>query len=284
MKFFYFNGEFLRVGSACIDPSDRGLLLGDGLFETMRIYSGKALFLNEYIMRLKEGLQILNIPFPDQLENIGTIIEKLIELNQLNCDASLRLTVTRGTGPRGLLPPEKIQPTILITAAVINESSKKNGLTAVISDFKKNEYSPLVRIKSINYLENILGRIEAQKKVADEVIFLNTKNFVTETSCANIFIVTNNVLHTPPITDGIIPGITRKIILKILVEKNIKFFEKSLTVEQLLQADEIFITNSLFPIQPLLAINNQAILKDQIKGPWTKMIEKHFNDHIQALF
>lgn len=258
---FYFNGKILPDEHVSIDPRDRGFLLSDGLFETMRAYGGKIFCLREHWERLESSAATLGIPLPITFEALKQATHELLEAQDLlDKDASLRLTLTCGTGPRGLLPPNPPTPTLMITASLLNPKPFHSINAVVVTSTKRNEYSPLSKIKSLNYLDNIIARKEAVDKGADEGILLNTKDIVAEATAANVFIVTDrDEILTPRIEDGILPGITRKTVLEICKQLALPIVEKSIKLETLLSAKEIFLTNSIIEINPVLKLNDKNI-------------------------
>lgn len=259
MSLIFFNNDFFDSDQCPISVNDRGFLLGDGLFETIQIYSGKAIFLKQHWERLILGASVLEIPVPIDFEKLIKIIDELTEKNNLkNQEASLRLTLTRGVGPRGINFPNEVKPTIL--AAIFPLIPKKEKMiSALISTIRRNEHSPLARIKSLNYLDNILARREAEKAGFDEALLLNTQGKVCEATTANLFFVKDKVIYTPPIEDGALPGITREIILNVAEKIGLKTRVISFTEKELLSADEAFLTNSIQGISPMRKINDIII-------------------------
>jgi branched-chain amino acid aminotransferase len=203
----WLNGFLRPSGHAAINPADRGFTLGDGLFETLRIADGTPRHLALHLARLCHGAAELGIAVPLDNAQFQTAISTLITANSLP-EAVLRITLTRGTGPRGLLPPADASPTLLITTAPFTSPAPE--ITAVICQTtRRNEFSPLSRIKSLNYLDSIIARQEAATRGAEDAILLNSKGHVTEASAANLFILKNGNWLTPPVEDGALPGILR---------------------------------------------------------------------------
>jgi|GEM_PF-99646 len=262
----YFNGEFIPLTQLKIEPSDRGFLLSDGLFETMRVYEGEVFCLEEHYTRLQKGADTLKIPLPLKLKELNDILSKLLQENNLtNKNATLRITLTRGAGPRGLLPPSEPKSTIMITAAPLSPAEHLSLKLHICTKTRRNEKSPLSNLKSLGYLDNILAKMEASEHKADDAIMLNTKDKVACTSAGNIFIVTHyNTVITPRIEDGILPGITREFVIEHCKKNKIPLIEKELTIENILDAKEIFITNSVLEIQPVAMVNNQPISDGKI--------------------
>jgi len=269
----YLNGEFVSESQFKIEPHDRGLLLSDGLFETMRIYDGKIFCLEEHYARLLHGSSILKIPVSLSLEQLNQIILRLLRENGLfNKNATLRITLTRGPGPRGLAPPLEPKPTIMMVVAPFPSIQHPPLKLSVSNITRRNERSPLSNLKTLGYLDNILAKMDALENKADDAIMLNTRDKVACTSAGNIFIVIHhNTVVTPRIEDGILPGITRKLIIDACKEYHIPLMEKELAVDDLINAKEIFITNSVLEVQPVAMINHQLINQGKIGEVTTKI-------------
>ena len=267
----YLNGKFIADTELSISPYDRGVLLGDGIFETMRAVDSEVEFLKAHWQRLSASASILNMPISFDLSAIKQIISELLQKNGLDKGSvALRLTLTRGTGPRGLLPPKHTEPTLMMMASKLGEASRKND-TLIVSSMIRNEYSPLSNIKSINCLENVMARVEAEKQGADEAIILNTKQNVAETTSANIFVIKNDIIYTPKLSDGALPGILRQVLFEISQQKEMMLEEKTFDLQFLLSASEVFLTNSLIQIKPIKQVN----VGEKVK---------HFNDeHCQRI-
>lgn len=254
----HINNKLLPSSQASLSPNDRGLLFGDGVFETVHILAGWPLLLKQHWERLHQGAHILAIPCSLTFAALHQAIRQLLQANQVDDeDAILRITLTRGQAPREIFPTTTGEPTLLLVAWAKPLTGKKS-LTACLSSIRRNEQSPLAKIKSLNYLDNILARREALLQGVDEAILLNTQGFVAEAASANIFIVKNNCLITPPISDGALPGITRLSVLQVASAFSIVVEEATCSVADLLAADEVFITNSILGIMPITAIAKQT--------------------------
>jgi branched-chain amino acid aminotransferase len=207
----WLNGALLPAQAARIDPSDRGFLLGDGLFETMAAREGVVAELTRHHARLSAGAALLCMPAPPSIADLAKAIRDLLAANALR-DAALRLTLTRGPGPRGLLPAAQSSPTLLLTAASLPEAGE--ALLLHTSRIRRDEDSPLSAIKSLNYLPNVLARLEAAEHGADDALLLNRAGRVAETSAANLFVLLHGAWVTPPVSEGALPGIRRAFLLE----------------------------------------------------------------------
>lgn len=232
----WLNNALTGSDAARIDPGDRGLTLGDGLFETMVARGGCIQRLDSHLERLRAGAAVIGLVLPDLA--FSDLLAATLDANGL-VDAVLRLTVTRGHSERGLLPPAATRPTVMVTAAPLPPKLPP-ARCIVATTTRRNEYSPLCGVKSLNYLDNILARMEAAGRGADDAVLLNTKGRVAETSVANLFIVKDGIIHTPPLAEGALPGTMRADVLN-----NTQSCETPLSVSDILAADEVFLTNSL---------------------------------------
>lgn len=248
----HLNGALVSAAEARVDPADRGLALGDGLFETIRVRDGRPLRLAAHCARLRAGADVLDLPVPVSDEALGRALEETLKANAVT-DGVLRLTLTRGPGPRGLLPPPRPRPTLLITAAA-GEASSPSPIRAVIATTtRRNEHSPLSRCKCINYLDNILARLEAAKRGAEDALLLNTAGRLAGTTMANLFLVIDGAVVTPPVADGALPGVMRGEVLAAAGAE-----ERSLKPEDLARASEAFVTNCL-SIRALVSVDGAPI-------------------------
>ncbi len=271
----YLNGQLHPRAEARIDPTDRGLLLGDGLFETMRADRGRIFRLGAHLARLRSSAARLGMPLTLSDHELSAALQMTLSANELtSSDAALRLTLTRGPGPRGLLPPPDPRPTLLITASHL-PSTPLPPATAHIASIRRNEHSPLSNLKTLNFLDNVLARQEAAAHGADEALLLNTAGHLAEASSANLFVVTDGILHTPSLTDGALPGITRAVVLEVAAELGLPAAETSLTPIDLARADEAFLTNSLMGIRALVKVRGQPVGRGEA-GPITRQVQERY--------
>ncbi|CAO3409906.1 aminotransferase class IV [Azospirillum largimobile] len=247
----WLNGHLLPAAEARIDPADRGFTLGDGLFETIRVKDGVPRHLTRHLDRLAAGTALLRLPLPYDTATLADAMTALIQATGLT-DGVLRLTLSRGTGARGVLPPPDARPTALMTAAPAAHMTAP--VAAVIArSTRRNEHSPLSRLKSLNYLDSILARQEAAERGADEALLLNCAGRLAESSIANLFLSTGGRLLTPPVDDGALPGIRRALILERHGAE-----EAPLTPDDFARADEAILTNSL-GLRPLLSVDGAPV-------------------------
>ena len=278
----FLNGKFIDENQFRIESTDRGFLLGDGLFETLRAYNGKIFGMEDHFSRLFMGAGALEIPVPMGIESLTKIITRLLDANELSDkDASIRITLTRGSGPRGLLPPSDVNPTIMVTVSLLPSLQQVPIKLHISRTTRRNEHSPLSNIKSLCYLDNVLAKMEAVENKADDAILLNTKEHVASASAGNLFLVTsNNTIITPRVEDGILPGITRKYVIEICQKYNMALLTCAITEDDLFNAKEVFITNSIIGIQSVAYINSRMV-NEGVPGKTTTKISKYFQQKIK---
>lgn len=252
----YLNNQYIDLDQAAISIRDRGFLLGDGLFETLRCEQGVPLFLEQHLERMNAGLECLHYPLRLKTTDTNIIIRTLLKKNHLEQQtASVRITVTRGEGPRGVSIAQCDQPTLLITAEEFHPANTALSLT--VSIFTRNDTSPLSRFKTLDYLPSICAKQAALSNNFDDALLLNTKGEVVCTSVANIFWVKDTVLFTPDIACGALPGVMRAHVLRVASELAIQTSETRAGVDVLMAADEAFITNSLINIVSIKHLENK---------------------------
>ena len=234
----WMNGALVVEDAARIDPTDRGLTLGDGLFETIRVADGKAVHLPRHLTRLRTSAAILAIPFKWSNDAIRTAIAQILAARSI-ADGVLRLTLTRGPSARGLLPTGPVSPTFLIQAGPLPPPAGPARVIVALST-RRNEWSPTSKLKSTNYLDNILARQEAIQRGADDALLLNTAGRLAEATVANFFVRIGGRLLTPLVADGALPGIARALLIERAQAE-----EAPLEINDLWRCDAAFLSNSL---------------------------------------
>ena len=255
----YFNGYLSSRWQAGISAWDYGFLYGFGLFETMRAYKGRVFRLDSHLNRMARSAKVLGLAIEPQ--NLKEAVAATIEANNLS-DARVRITVSAGEGDMTANPATCTESTVLITAVEYKPYPKQvydKGFSAITSSIRRNSKSPLSRIKSTNYAESLLARQEARAAGVDEAICLNDKGLLAEASMSNVFLVEGSNLRTPGEENGILPGITREVVLELASKLGINTLEHNIEMGELGQADEAFLTNSLIEIMPLTQIDGKAI-------------------------
>jgi branched-chain amino acid aminotransferase len=280
----YMDGKFYDEEDAKISVFDHGLLYGDGIFEGIRAYHGRVFKLKEHIDRLYYSAKAIMLTIPLQpAEMLGAVVETCRH-NHVQ-DAYIRLVVTRGIGALGLNPRSCRNPSVIIIAANIQlyplEYYQK-GLEIITVPTVRNLHSALnPAIKSLNYLNNILAKIEANQAGCEEAIMLNAEGYVAECTGDNIFIVRGNELLTPPLAAGALYGITRRVVMEIATESGLKASEPNLTRYDLFNADECFLTGSAAELVPVVKIDGRVIGAGK-PGPVTERLVSQYRSLTKA--
>lgn len=283
-KWVFLNGQFVPRENAHVSIYDHGFLYGDGAFEGIRAYHGKAFKLAEHVDRLYRSLKALWIELPYGREQFAANIEKLIEINEVT-DGYIRVTVTRGV-TLGLDPKNiKTEPTVVISSDKLSlypQSMYENGLEVVtVGTRVANPQVMEPRIKSTGkYLCNIQAKIEANQVGAGEGLMLTEDGYVAECTGDNIFFVKDGVVYTPPAYLGILEGITRQTVMELLAELGIRVEEKVFTRFDLYTADESFLTGTAAEVIPMVKLDDRAI-GDGKPGPITRRLIAAFRDYVE---
>lgn len=274
----YIDGKFYPKSEAKVSVFDHGLLYGDGVFEGIRAYNGVVYKLKEHINRLYRSAHMIMLSIPITREEM---IQKTLETLRKNSlkDAYIRLVVTRGAGDLGLNPKKCPKATIIViadTIALHKGDAKENGVTAMVSWVKRDPVDATSHeIKSLNYLNSILAKIEANIAGVDEAICLDKNGFVCEGVAENIFIVRKGKLYTPPSYTGALPGITAESVARLAEKLGYDVVEKNITPYELFNADEVFFTGTAAEIVPVREINKRVI-NDGKPGPITRRLIDEF--------
>jgi branched-chain amino acid aminotransferase len=268
----YIDGKYLDEKNAKISVFDHGLLYGDGIFEGIRAYNGRVFKLKEHIDRLFYSAKALLLPIPISHAQIMKAVVDTCRANKLR-EGYIRLVVTRGIGTLGLNPNRCKNPSVIVIADKIQlypESHYKRGLDIITVPTTRNLHSALnPAIKSLNYLNNILAKIEANNGGVEEAVMLNAEGYVAECTGDNIFIVKGNTLSTPPLSAGALYGITRQTVMELAQKDGLAVAEPNLTRYDLFNADECFLTGTGAELIPVVKIDGRVIGTGK-PGPVTK--------------
>ena len=259
----WLDGRLVAADEARLDPRDRGFLLGDGLFETIAVRHGRALRVDRHMDRLAGGMAAIGLPSADA-GDIPRAMERVRQANGLR-EGCIRVTVSRGPARRGLLPDDAGRPTLLVAATACGIGFGAPLRAVVAASTRRNEFSPLARIKSVAYLDGILARREAAARGADEAIVRNTRGDIAETTVANLFLVVDGRVRTPAVETGALPGVMRAEVISRLDAE-----EARVTREDLEAAAEVFATNAL-GIRPIIEIDGRPV-GDGRPGPVTSSL------------
>lgn len=258
----YINGELIPKSEAKISVFDHGFLYGDGVFEGIRAYNGYVFKLYEHLDRLYASAHTIMLTIPMKKEEMAEAVIKTLRANSLR-NAYVRLVVTRGEGDLGLDPRKCKKPNIIIIAGeltVLPKEVYERGVRAIISWVRRDRIDTTSHeVKSLNYLNSILAKLEANNANFDEAIILSPDGYVCEGTAENIFLVKKGELLTPPTYTGALPGITRQVVMEIAIKNGINVREKLLTVHELFNADEVFFTGTGVEIIPVVEISGRKI-------------------------
>jgi branched-chain amino acid aminotransferase len=256
--FVYLNDKLVPRAEAVVSVFDHGFLYGDGVYETMRAYDGVVFMLDEHLVRLHRSASMIGLALPlDAVRMKGAVYDTLGANSVRN--AYVRLTASRGRGPVGLDPDLCPAPTFVIFAEEMKEYPKTfyvEGITTIISATRRNLREAInPQIKSLNFLNNILAKIEAKKADAYEALMLNVSGHIAEGTISNIFFSRNGVLCTPAVTCGILDGITRNIVLGLAAREGLTVREGEFTRDDIYGASEVFLTNTTMEVMPVSRID-----------------------------
>jgi branched-chain amino acid aminotransferase len=283
MSKVWINGKLFDKAEAKISVFDHGLLYGDGVFEGIRIYAGKVFRLREHLDRLYESARhiFLEIPFPR--EQIAQAVLDTVQANAKQ-EGYIRLVVTRGPGTLGLDPRKCSEPQVIIIVDDISlypPDSYEKGLRVITASVIRNHPNALnPRIKSLNYLNNILAKIEAERAGCPEAIMLNHNGEVAECTADNIFLVKHGILRTPHLAAGILEGVTRNLVLELAREAKIPVQETALTRHDVYSADECFLTGTAAEVAPIVECDGRPIGNGK-PGPLTRQLRERFQQCVR---
>jgi len=256
----YLNGSLIPRSQARVSVFDHGFLYGYGLFETMRAYRGKIFLLERHIKRLLSSAELIGLSFRLAEIDLGKACIDTLRANGLE-DARLRLTVSNGEADALPWAGVSSTPTVLVTTTGYTAPAApiySQGFKAIVSSLCRYSQSPLSRLKSANYLLSVLAKMEAGAAGLDEALLLNEHGFIAEGSISNVFFANSQGLVTPSLGSGILPGITREVVIEIAEALDLGVTERDVSLADLEQFDEAFLTNSLMEIMPLVEVRDSS--------------------------
>ncbi len=274
--FAYVNGRYLRREEASVSIYDHGFLYGDGVYEAIRAYDGIVFKLREHLDRLHESAKSIKIDLPMSKDELGGLVVEVLKKNQLR-NGYVRIVLSRGAGKMGVDPRNCPKPTLVVMAEPREPlfGEKVKGISAIVSSLRRTPSWALdPRIKTLNYLNNILAKIEAIEAGVEEAIMLNEQGYVAETSTENVFVVKNGVVATPHPSLGILKGITRDVTIRIVKELGYPLEERDITVHELYNADEVLVTGTAAEIVPILKISGRVIADGQVGPVFQKILNE----------
>ena len=266
----FLNGQFLPEAQAVVPVNDRGFLLGDGLFETMRVAAGRPFRLPQHLERLARGADFLKIKLPFTPDELKGLAGQLIEQNKMP-DAILRLTLTRGPGGRGYAPNGEGKPTVVMTLHPLPPPPNPAGWSLVTSSFRIPAGDPLASFKTTSKILHVMARAEATERGADEARLLNTNGEATETAGGNLFWIHGDTICTVPAGQGVLPGVTRATVFEICQALGLQTGERTVKPEALRHFAGLFVTQSVFGIVPVVTFDGVPVPPSPLVSQMTRI-------------
>lgn len=268
MTWLNYNGKIFNAGTLITGADNRGLRYGDGVFETMKMKSGQLVLEDEHFARLWKGMQVLQFAIPKHFDpdKLQEEILSLAKKNQHQLNARIRITIFRGDG--GLYDAFDNTPHYIIQTWLLPEHNgelNNNGLDMGIYTAVKKSCDILSNLKTNNYLPYVMAALEAKKQKWNDAIVLNTSGRVCDATIANIFLIKDEVIYTPALSEGCVAGVMRKHLLQQLTAAGFTCAEKEITVDELLNADEVFLTNAIYNMRWVKSINNKKYTNSSIQ-------------------
>jgi len=258
MAFINYNGKYIDDSNPIIQANNRGFRFGDGVFETMKFKKGKIIFLDEHLSRLWQGLKRFQFDLPKLFtpDYLESQILALIQKNKLSV-ARIRLTVFRGNG--GLYDPENLHPNFIIESWNLPETNgdlNENGLQCILFKDALKSVDAYSNLKHNNYLPYLMGALQAKKMKCNDAIIFNANLNICDSTIANVFLIKENIIYTPALSEGCIAGIMREFVINELRKNNCNVVEQTITETDLANADEVFLTNSIYNMRWVSAIDS----------------------------
>ncbi|MGA2680509.1 MAG: branched-chain-amino-acid transaminase [Candidatus Bathyarchaeia archaeon] len=279
----YIDGQYFPKSQARISVFDHGFLYGDGVFEGIREYNGVVFKLKEHIDRLYRSAHAITLKIPLTKEEMAKAVVETLRKNKMK-DSYIRLVVSRGVGDLGLDPRKCLNPTVIVitdTISIRAGNAKETGITAMFSWVRRNTVdSTSTEIKSLNYLNSILAKIEANACGVDEALCLESNGCIAEGVGENVFIVKNGELLTPPTSTGALAGITAEVVTQLAAKLGIELMVTNLTPFMIFTADEAFFTGTAMEMVPIREVNKRQIGTGK-PGPLTKRLMAEFQKVIE---
>jgi len=273
----FLNGHFLSDAEAVVPVNDRGFMYGDGLFETLRVVNGRPFRMAQHLERMTRGADFLKIKPPFSPKELEKFARQLTEHNQMS-DAILRVTLTRGPGSRGYAPNGASNPTVVMTLHAAPSLEKAVEWNLITSSFRIPASDALASFKTTSKILHVMARAEAVEKGADEALIINTNGEVAETASGNLFWVYQDKICTVPTGRGVLPGITRAIVLEICQTLGLQTNKRVIKPEALRNSQGLFVTQSALGIVPVISLDGEPVapspLVDQISSAYNDMLQR----------
>jgi D-amino acid aminotransferase len=280
----WLNGRVVPARRALVSALDRGLLHGDGVYDTWRTYGGRPFALRAHLARLAAGARRLGLPPPGDPARWDRLTRRLVAANRLP-DAAVRLTITRGAAGDALWPVRRTRPTILLAVRPLPADlarRQSDGVAAVLLPFPRDAGPPWGALKLVGHASAILGKRLAARRGAAEGLYVTAHGEVTEATTANVFIVERGRLVTPPVDAGVLPGVTRSLVLALARRAGLPVREERLGVARVRRADECFLTASSVEIVPVIRLNGRRVA-DGRPGPVTRRLQAAYAARVRRL-
>ena len=280
----WIDGQLVPKAEAKVSVYDHGLLYGDGVFEGIRVYAGKVFEGPAHIRRLYDSAKAIRLTIPMSMDEMSAAIEQTFRANHFQ-DCYVRAVVTRGTGDLGIDPRKSVRPTVFIIADTISvypAEMYQRGMAVITSSYIRNHpnASP-ARVKSLNYLNNVLAKIEANDAGVPEAIMLNHLGNVAECTADNIFVVRDGIVSTPAKDQCVLEGITRSVLIDLCKRHGVPIVEGAIQRHDVYVADEIFVTGTGAEVMPITKVDGRTI-GEGIAGPITRRLIEAFHERVRA--
>lgn len=279
--YIYLNDRLVPASEAVVSVYDHGFLYGDGIYETMRVYDGVVFKLDEHLLRLGRSASLIGLSLPKSADGLKLAVYETLSANALR-NAYLRLTVSRGRGPVGLDPELCKEPTLVVMAEEFKEYPRRFyelGVGLVTAQTRRNLREAVdPRIKSLNFLNNILAKMEAKGGGAYEALMLNASGHLAECTVSNVFFLFEEILHTPSVECGILDGITREIVLGLALREGLRVREGEFDKEAVYRASEVFITNTTLEVMPVSRVDDRRYEV----GDVSRLLKKAYAEEVRA--
>lgn len=273
----YLNGRYVETAHASIPATDRGFLFGEGLFETWKTYRGRPFALREHLDRMARAARVLKIPFDPHEDWEGRSVELARRNGMADTGGAVRFTITAGPGKVSLIPAKLGRPTRLMLFRPLEpglEAARENGVGVHLLDFGAGVNARLRNLKTLNYVPAVIGKIAAQKHGCFESLYRLADSTVLEGTTSNFFLVRRGTVITTPVADGILPGVTRAMTIKI-ADRLTRVVERRIRERDLLSADEVFLTSSSIEVVPVIRVGNRRIA-DGRPGQLTRELQRRY--------
>jgi len=285
---YHVDGDLVAADEATVSVEDRGFLYGDAAFETMRAYDGEIFEWEAHMDRLNETCDVLGLDHGLSRSDLKARVDETLDANGVG-DAYVRLSITRGVQPGKLTPDEVVDPTVVVIVKPLPRGGRQSQPVwdgpATLQTVKTKRMPDAAipsRVKTHNYLNGILARLELRVTDADEALMVDLDGRVTEGATSNLFFVQSNALRTPSLDGPVLPGITRRVVLELAAEEGIPVKEGQYTPDDVRQADEVFLTNSTWELRPVETVDGISVGDREGAGPVTTLLSRLFDAHVES--